>query len=240
MRYRYRKEPWLPPVLEIIASQEGALLEVGCGQGTDGVYICSRKKNGSYTGVDLSGQSIENAKTAARHFTGRLGIVPLYQTGNAESLEFADESFDAVFSCGVLHHSPDPMKAIAEIRRVLKKGGTGYIYLYRSASPKVLTARVLRLISGIVDGVTLQDRLIWKTIKRFGSDHRFGTMILECFGAPILRSYTQSRITEMFSIFSEVEIGFSGTGIPGTNINRVFDDYTGRFFGTMWQIVCKK
>lgn len=240
MRYRYRKEPWLPPVLKIIALQEGALLEVGCGQGTDGVYICSRKKNGSYTGVDLSGQSIENAKAAARHFSGRLGVLPLFQTGNAEGLEFAESSFDAVYSCGVLHHSPDTIGAIEEIYRVLKKGGTCYVYLYRNDSPKVLTARALRFISRIVDGITFQDRLIWKAIRRFGSSHVFGTMILECFGVPILRSYSKSQIRKMFPMFAEVEISRAGTGIPGTEINEAFDDYTNRFFGTLWQIVCKK
>ena len=124
--------------------------------------------------------------------------------------------------------------------RVLKKGGRGYIYLYRTASPKVFIAHALRFISRIVDSITFQDRLLWRIIKKFGSNHRFGTMILECFGVPILRSYTKGQIREMFLRFQDMEIGVSGIGIPGADINRMLDNYGRRFLGTLWQITCKK
>ena len=240
MRFRYQKEPWLTKILEDIASRNGALLEVGCGQGTDGIYLCSLKKEGSYTGIDISEKSIDNTREAAGQFAGKLALVPVYKTGNAEGLEFPDSSFDTVYSCGVLHHSPDTKKAVEEINRVLKKGGTGYIYLYRMASPKVFIAHALRFISRIVDIVTFQDRLLWKIIKKFGSDHRFGTMMLECFGVPIFKSYTKGQIREMFSIFQDMEIGVSGIGIPGADINRMLDNYGNRFLGTMWQIIYVK
>ena len=240
MCFRYQKEPWLPKILEDVASRKGALLEVGCGQGTDGIYLCSLKKEGSYTGIDISEKSIEKAREAAGQFAGKTVIVPVYKTGNAECLEFPDASFDTVYSCGVLHHSPDTQKAVEEIHRVLKKGGRGYIYLYRTASPKVFTAHVLRFISRIFDSITLQDRLLWKIINKFGSNHSFGTMILECFGVPIFKSYTKGQIREMFSIFQDLEIGVSGIGIPGTDINKMLDNYGNRFLGTMWQIICKK
>jgi len=240
MRFRYQKEPWLTKILEDVASRKGALLEVGCGQGTDGIYLCSLKKEGCYTGIDISEKSIEKAREAAGQFAGRIVIVPVYKTGNAECLEFADASFDTVYSCGVLHHSPDTQKAIDEVYRVLKKGGRGYIYLYRKASPKVFIAHMLRIFSRVVDSITFQDRLLWKIIKKFGSNQYFGTMILECFGVPILRSYTKSQIREMFSIFQDMEIGVSGIGIPGADINRMLDNYGNRFLGTMWQIICKK
>jgi hypothetical protein len=99
---------------------------------------------------------------------------------------------------------------------------------------------MLRIFSRVVDSITFQDRLLWKIIKKFGSDHRLGTMILECFGVPILRSYTKSQIRKKFSIFQDIEVGVSGIGIPGADINRMLDNYGNRFFGTMWQIICKK
>jgi ubiquinone/menaquinone biosynthesis C-methylase UbiE len=240
MCFRYQKEPWLPKILDDVASRNGALLEVGCGQGTDGIYLCSLKKEGYYAGIDISENSIEKAREAAGQFAGKLAIVPLYKIGNAEGLEFPDSSFDTVYSCGVLHHSPDTKKAIDEVYRVLKKGGRGYIYLYRTASPKVFTAHVLRFISRIFDSITFQDRLIWGIIQKIGSDHRFGTMMLECFGVPIFKSYTKGQIREMFSIFQDMEIGVSGIGIPGADINRMLDNYGNRFLGTMWQIICVK
>jgi ubiquinone/menaquinone biosynthesis C-methylase UbiE len=240
MRFRYQKEPWLTKILEDVASRNGALLEVGCGQGTDGIYLCSLKKEGSYTGIDISDKSIDKAREAAGQFAGKLAIVPVYKTGNAEGLEFPDSSFDTVYSCGVLHHSPDTQKAVEEIHRVLNKGGRGYIYLYRTASPKVFTAHVLRFISRFLDSITFQDRLLWKIINKFGSNHSFGTMILECFGVPILKSYTKSQTRKMCSIFRDMEIGVSGIGIPGRDINKVLDNYDMRVLGTMWQILCKK
>lgn len=240
MRYRYQKEPWLVKMLEAIASRKGALLEIGCGQGTDGICLCLFKKEGSYTGIDISEKSIERAGKAVERYAGKLSLVPVYQTGDAEQLEFPDDSFETVYSCGVLHHSPDTQKAVDEVYRVLKKGGSGYVYLYRQAAPKVLTARGLRFLSRIVDGITFQDRLIWKILKKDGLDGRLGTMMLECFGVPIFKSYTKNQIREMFAKFSEVEIGVSGLGIPGTNLNSVLDHYCSRLMGTLWQVRCKK
>ena len=240
MRYRYQKEPWLPPMLETIARCHETLLEVGCGQGTDGIYLCSHKKHGSYTGIDLSDESVKNAREAAQQFADKLGINPLYKTGNAECLEFPDASFDAVYSCGVLHHSPDTRKAIAEVYRVLKKGGTGYIYLYRTASPKVLGAHALRLLFWTLDIVSFQDRLAWKLMRRFGSDHRLGTMLLECCGVPVFKSYTKGQIKKLFLYYSEIEIDLSGIGIPGTDSNQAIDTSCKHALGTMWKITCKK
>ena len=45
----------------------------------------------------------------------------LIQPGSGESLPFADDSFDAVFECAVLHHVPDPARVVSEMIRVAKK-----------------------------------------------------------------------------------------------------------------------
>jgi len=57
---------------------------------------------------------------------------------------------------------------------------------------------------------------------------------------PILKSYSKSQIRKMFLIFRDMEIGVSGIGIPGRDINKMLDNYDIRVFGTMWQIICKK
>jgi SAM-dependent methyltransferase len=46
------------------------------------------------------------------------------------TLPFADSSFDAVVSCGVLEHVPDPDGSVAEIRRILRPGGLFFVYHY--------------------------------------------------------------------------------------------------------------
>jgi SAM-dependent methyltransferase len=54
--------------------------------------------------------------------------------GDAESLPFADGTFDVVYSWGVLHHSPDTPKAFREVLRVLKPGGEARIMIYQTWS----------------------------------------------------------------------------------------------------------
>jgi len=49
---------------------------------------------------------------------------------DAENLPFADNTFDIVYSNGVLHHTPDTERSIAEVYRVLKPGGQAVIMLY--------------------------------------------------------------------------------------------------------------
>src|SRR5258708_3631435 len=65
--FRYRKDAWLLPLLDGIASRSPrAVLEVGCGQGTDGVTLCQMLPAGSrYVGVDMSDVSLTQARGAA-------------------------------------------------------------------------------------------------------------------------------------------------------------------------------
>ncbi|MDO8584849.1 MAG: class I SAM-dependent methyltransferase [bacterium] len=49
--------------------------------------------------------------------------------GDAHNLPFQDESFDAVICKSVLEHVEDPFRVVAELRRVLKPGGLGLIYV---------------------------------------------------------------------------------------------------------------
>ena len=53
---------------------------------------------------------------------------------NATSLQFEDNTFDCVYSFGVLHHIPDIEKALSEIKRVLKPGGRIMVMLYHKNS----------------------------------------------------------------------------------------------------------
>src|SRR5207245_4997879 len=53
---------------------------------------------------------------------------------DAENLDFNDNSFDLVYSHGVLHHTPDTARAVREIHRVLRPGGRAVVMLYHRNS----------------------------------------------------------------------------------------------------------
>ena len=70
--------------------------------------------------------------------------------GNVTSLPFEDNSFDFVFSKGVLHHTGNLKKGLDEYHRVLKKGGNGFLYLYGSGglfwNSRIKMREVMKLI----------------------------------------------------------------------------------------------
>jgi len=126
--YRYRTE-WHIPLLVPFAETKGKrVLEIGTGNGADGAMFAL---NGAvYTGVDLT----QTALDATRKHFEVLGLAGTFQKENAEQLSFADESFDLVYSHGVLHHTPKTQAAINEVHRVLKAGGQAIVMLYHRHS----------------------------------------------------------------------------------------------------------
>ena len=99
------------------------------------------------TGIDISDVSIETARAEA----GRCGLADRihFVAGDAEHTDFADDSFDIVLACGVLHHV-DLDSAYAEIARILKPTGSvicvealahnPLIKAYRRRTPHLRTA----------------------------------------------------------------------------------------------------
>ena len=99
-------------VIELLAAQPGErILDLGCGDGQLTLRIVAT--GAKVTGVDASAQMV-----AAAQGRGAEAI-----QGNAESLPFADQSFNAVFSNAVLHWVRDHDAMMREVKRVLKPGG---------------------------------------------------------------------------------------------------------------------
>jgi SAM-dependent methyltransferase len=232
---RYEKEPWLLPFLKNIATGHYNILEVGCGQGTDGVTLCQYLPIGSrYVGVDMSTASLESAEAAAQSVAGVLHVRPVFQIENAERLSFANDSFDCVLSVGALHHSDDTDHAVAEIRRVLAPGGQAFVFLYRLMSPKLLAAHSLRIVQSAVDRLLRTDRSFYRLARRVHMPESFGTAVYECFGVPILRSYTRSAMVRLFSDFSTVKLTCHGIGLPPLGINSHLEAHAASVFGYLW------
>jgi SAM-dependent methyltransferase len=119
-----------PALLDGIAARYAgrALLEVGCGLGTDLAQLARRGL--AVTGIDLAPTVAEMANQHLRAY--RLPGEVL--VGNAEALGFRDGSFDVVYSSGVLQHVPDIGRAVAEIHRVLRDGGLAVCIVYHRYS----------------------------------------------------------------------------------------------------------
>lgn len=98
------------------------VLDVGCGMGRF-AEVASRW-GARVVGIDLS----RAAEVAARNLAGRDNTI-IFQA-DALALPFAAESFDYIYSIGVLHHTPDCKRAFKALPRLLKPGGTIAIWLY--------------------------------------------------------------------------------------------------------------
>jgi SAM-dependent methyltransferase len=218
-RYRHRLalEPWVLDVLNQIAAHHRQVLEIGCGQGTDGIILCSLlPPDGHYQGVDYSDASVASAQRAAQEATASLAlhVTPSFRVGNAERLDLPSDSVECVYSNGVLHHTANPPQAFAEVRRVLRPGGEAFITLYRRPSVKVGAAKLMRSVQRGLDRVLRQDRSLYRLIGGRHMPKLLGTMLLEGFGVPVLEWYSRKDIERHFAGFTILSLQPVGYNFP--------------------------
>jgi ubiquinone/menaquinone biosynthesis C-methylase UbiE len=115
--YRYRVQPWMHQTFHFSLSRGQRVLEVGVGAGTDHVQFA--RAGADLTGIDLTPRSVELTRMRLE----QEGFEPRVSVMDAEKLEFPDNSFDVVYSFGVLHHTSSAERAFCEVRRVLRPGG---------------------------------------------------------------------------------------------------------------------
>jgi SAM-dependent methyltransferase len=127
--WRYRQEAHIPSCLDRIDFRDRSVLEIGLGQGAESEQIIRR--GGHWSGLDLTQESVDRAW--ARMEIRSLPYDDL-RWGSALHIPRPDDSFDVVFSQGVLHHIPDICTAQSEIHPVLKPNGTLVAMLYARRS----------------------------------------------------------------------------------------------------------
>lgn len=128
---RYRLEPYIPHFADFPSAGGKTVLEIGVGAGADFQNWCSHALHA--TGVDLT----EKAIALTRERLQINSISPerfSLRTADAEALPFSSDSFDLVYSWGVLHHTPDTPKAFREVLRVMKPGGAMKAMIYHAPS----------------------------------------------------------------------------------------------------------
>jgi ubiquinone/menaquinone biosynthesis C-methylase UbiE len=114
------------------------LLDVGCGTG---IYFEALAGHGKYiNALDASPDMIN----VAAAFCQKRKLDHIYpETGNAEKLPYADDTFDAVIALDTLHHVPDISAALSEIARVLKPGGAFLVFEPNILNPLMWVAHAL-------------------------------------------------------------------------------------------------
>jgi ubiquinone/menaquinone biosynthesis C-methylase UbiE len=137
----------LMPLSEIAGAD---VLEIGCGSGVHARLLAQ-------AGARLS--AVDLTPTAVAMTKRRLELAGLEATvleADAESLPFPDDSFDVVWSWGVIHHSADTDRVITEIARVLRPGGRLALMVYHRSSITFWINYVL--IRGVLQGGVLHEK----------------------------------------------------------------------------------
>jgi SAM-dependent methyltransferase len=105
----------------------GRWLDVGCGTGALTQTIVARAEPASVAGLDPSDGFVAFACSHA--YDRRI----IFQIGDAQALPFPAMTFDAAVAGLVLHFVPDPARAVAEMKRVLRPGGIAAAYVWDHA-----------------------------------------------------------------------------------------------------------
>ena len=133
---KYFVEPHIPRFADFPQWNGKKVLEIGCGIGTDTINFA--RHGASVTAVELSQESLEIARRRSEIY-GVQDRIRFY-LGNAEELAafLPVETYDLIYSFGVIHHTPHPGRVLNQARQYLSPGGTLKIMVYHRHSWKVL------------------------------------------------------------------------------------------------------
>jgi SAM-dependent methyltransferase len=217
--HRYKKEWHIPSAADFASTKGLRVLEIGCGLGTDGAQFA--EAGAIYTGVDLTEAAIELARKRFQLFN----LPGEFRVADAERLDFPDESFDVVYSHGVLHHTPDIASAVAEIHRVLKPRGRAIVMLYHRGSYNYRVGiRILRragagmlkresgiklvhLLTGEPEESLRQHAALLRDSRNGHiADDELLNQSTDGAGNPLARVYSRREARELFSKFRQVEL----------------------------------
>ena len=190
-RDRYENyAPWMRQFFRFDGHHGQKVLEVGVGQGTDLVQFA--KGGADVFGIDITQRHLD---LATRNFELR-GLHAGLQRATAAAIPFADNTFDLVYSFGVLHHTNDTVRCISECHRVLKPGGKVVLGLYHTFS---LYHAYTIVVKGILRGHLR--RLGYRGLMSRIESGADGVTI-----APLVKTYSRNQLRHILEDFREVRL----------------------------------
>jgi len=216
--HRYHKEWHIPTAAGFTQAKNLRVLEVGCGLGTDGAQFA--RAGAIYTGIDLTDAAIDLARRRFELFQ----LPGTFRVADAERLDFPDNTFDIVYSHGVLHHTPDTAAAVREVHRVLRPGGKAVVMLYhrdsynyrvnismlRRTGVKLLKwnagVKLVHLLTGEPQESLREHARQLKTQSEYLNSEEFLSRNTDGAGNPLARVYSRSEARELFKDFAHVEL----------------------------------
>ncbi|UPK74378.1 class I SAM-dependent methyltransferase [Nocardioidaceae bacterium SCSIO 66511] len=147
---------------ELIGSLAGTVLEIGAGKGAN---LAALSRVDRWIGLEPSRARFRTLGKASQRLGARAEVV----RGRAERLPLADQSVDAVLATIVLCSVRDQDRALAEIVRVLRPGGTFVFFEHVEPQPRTWSHRAAKVwapISRVVDHGCDPTRRTWEALER--------------------------------------------------------------------------
>lgn len=129
---KYFVEPHIPEFAQFSNWKNKKVLEIGCGIGTDAVNFA--RAGAIYTGIELSEKSLEITKKRFDTFN----LKGKFYCGNAEDISeiLPNDTYDLIYSFGVIHHTVNPSKVISSIKKYMHQDSLFKLMLYAKNSWK--------------------------------------------------------------------------------------------------------
>ena len=156
-----------------IFPENSKILEAGCGVGSQIKIIAPKNPSCHFTSIDISETSLEKVKTMIQALNIKNVML---QIGDISDLHFEAESFDHIFVCFVLEHLSNPVQALLNLKKVLRKGGTitviegdhGSAYFYPRSDAAQKTINCQLQLQALHGGNALIGREIYPLLYKAG------------------------------------------------------------------------
>jgi SAM-dependent methyltransferase len=186
-RRKYFVESHIPPFAGFPRWKGRRVLEIGCGLGTDTVSFA--RAGAQVTAVELSDESAALARQRLDVYG--LSDRVMIHVGNAENLPdlLTPQTFDLVYSFGVIHHSPHPQRIVEHLRRYMTPASELRLMVYARVSYKLFR--------------TMKDDGVWDMSR---IDELIARNSEAQTGCPVTYTYTDETVRELLSGFDVREV----------------------------------